>query len=539
MAHDSSRLEQADIIAPLASRKELAALGVILLAALALRLCYLLPLALDPGFDWPDPDHYLMNAKILTANGWEWTFRAVRYEWAGRYFYLPPLYPLFLSLFSVFPKMAAAAQLGQMALGVAAVALVYEMGRLVHSGTAGLLAAAVYALWFPSLITSWFYQETLYVPLLLLAFVLYLRAARPAAFGLAGAAFGLAALTRSMPLYFLPFLLGLELARKRPRAALALALGFVAAVLPYSIILSIHLGEVTVIENHGGIILLAQDPRAEEGADLAATTESLVRSATRGGLRRFTDGLYGSVRSVLHVNGGRLLQSYVVASSESLALAWKMAAHLFGDLPFVLSTLLAPFGLLLARRKDASLLAVLWIVLNLALVSLGGFAGPRLRSPFEPHLMVLGSVAVVSGFRGLGRSRALAAGGISFALLALLAPQVPRSLEGWPDYGIRWQHRPRGWRTEVRGSGGFNFLARTGAVPIEVRARPDAADPGGVEVALSIGRREVERTTLAPGEVLTREFPWPERTLAFVEVNAKGASSGKRREVLVITSRAR
>ena len=90
-------------------------LGAILLGALALRLFYLIPLTLDPRFDWPDPDHYLMGAKILTQDGWDWTFRAVRYEWAGRYFYLPPLYPVFLSLFSVFSNMAVAAQLGQLA----------------------------------------------------------------------------------------------------------------------------------------------------------------------------------------------------------------------------------------------------------------------------------------------------------------------------------------------------------------------------------------------------------------------------------------
>jgi acyl dehydratase len=50
-------------------------LGAILLGALALRLSYLIPLALDPRFDWPDPDHYLMGAKLLTRDGWDWTFR--------------------------------------------------------------------------------------------------------------------------------------------------------------------------------------------------------------------------------------------------------------------------------------------------------------------------------------------------------------------------------------------------------------------------------------------------------------------------------
>jgi hypothetical protein len=519
----------------LASRKDLITLGVVLFAALVLRLAYLLPLAFDPGFDWPDPDHYLMNARILTQDGWDWTFRAVRYEWGGRYFYLPPLYPVFLSFFSVFSNMAVAAQVGQLLLGVAAVGLVFELGRLVHSVRAGLLAASVYALWFPSVITAWFYQETLYIPLLLLSFVLYLRAGTTAAFGLSGAAFGLAALTRSMPLYFLPLLLAVHLILKRGsgfRQAVAVGLGFASVVLPYSVALSMHLGEVTLIENHGGIILLARDARAEDSAGIAATASSLVRSAGRG-VSRFVFRLHGSLRSVLHVNGGRLLQSYIVARDETFAVLFKLAAHVFGDLAFVASMLLAPFGLALAGRRDAALLSALWIALNLSLVALGGFAGPRLRSPFEPFLIVFASVAAVSGFRGLRPRGLLLAGAVSLASAVLLFPQIPRSLDGWPDYGIRWQHRPRGFRTLVHGSAGFNVPARSGLVPLEVRARGDA-DTGDTRVEVFLGRRRVRSEGLTPGEALHLSFPWPKGTLAYVELRATSVETGTPREVLVI-----
>jgi 4-amino-4-deoxy-L-arabinose transferase-like glycosyltransferase len=525
----------------LASRKELATLGLILFAALVLRLSYLVPLALDPRFDWPDPDHYLMGAKILTQNGWDWTFRAVRYEWAGRYFYLPPLYPVFLSLFSVFSNMGAAAQLGQLVLGVAAVGLVYEMGKLVHSVKTGLVAASIYALWFPGVITAWFYQETVYVPLVLLAFVLYLRAGSFPAFGLAGAIFGLAALTRSMPLYFLPLLFASHLMATRGRGlrhSLAIALGFVVIVLPYSVALSIHLGEVTVIENHGGIILLAEDPQSEESASVPATLASLRRSAG-GGFFRFASDLHGSVRSVLHVNGGRLLQSYIVARDESFAVLWKLAAHIFSDLAFVLSMLLAPFGLALARRRDASVLSAIWIALNLSLVALGGFAGPRLRAPFEPHLIVFASVAAVEGFRGLRTRGLVLAGAVSLAAATLLLPQVPRSLSAWPDYGIRWQHRPKGWRTLVRGSAGFNVRVRTGLIPLEVRARRSEGEIADTVVEVRLGRRPVGREVIALGEARQLQYAWPERTIAFVELRASSEDTGKPRELLIITGRPR
>jgi hypothetical protein len=527
---------------PLAPRKEIVVLGFILLAALALRLGYLIPLALDPRFDWPDPDHYLMGANFLTRDGWDWTFRAVRYEFAHRYFYLPPLYPVFLSLFSAFSNMALAAQLGQMVLGVAAVALVYETGRLVHSERAGLLAASIYALWFPGVITSWFYQETLYVPLVLLAFVLYLRAKSFTGFGIAGTVFGLAALTRSMPLYFLPLLLAAHLFFNRGnegrRHPLAIGLGFAAFVLPYSVALSMHLGEVTVIENHGGIILLAGDLEAEESAGILATTSSLLRSGA-GDPVGFVSGLYGSLRSVLHVNGGRLLQTYIVARDQTFAALWKATAHVFGDFAFVTSLLLAPFGLGLATRREASVLAAIWIALNLSLVALGGFAGPRLRAPFEPHLIVFASVAAVGGFRGLRRRGLLLAGAVALASAGVLLPQVPRSLAAWPDYGIRWHHRPKGFRTLVTGSAGFNVRVRSGPVPLEIRARRRQGETGETVVEVRLGGRPASRELLALGEARRLEYPWPENTIAFVELRASSQDTAKPRELLVITHRPR
>ena len=75
-------------------------------------------------------------------------------------------------------------------------------------------------------------------------------------FALAGALFGLAALCRSMPIYFVAAVAVAAVLRDwrgaGPREALALVGGFAALTLPYSVALSIHLGEPTLIENHGG-----------------------------------------------------------------------------------------------------------------------------------------------------------------------------------------------------------------------------------------------------------------------------------------------
>jgi hypothetical protein len=396
----------------------------------------------------------------------------------------------------------------------------------------------VFALWFPNVIATWFYQETLYVPLILLSFVLYLRARTTGGFAFAGGAFGLAALTRSMPLYFMPFLVAVHLFRTRgegSRAVLALVLGFAAAVVPYSAALSSHVGEITAIENHGGILLLVQDMDSGESAGALSTTDSLLRTAGRRGPGAFALDAYGSLRSMLQVNGGRLLQSHVTAGSRSSALFLKLGAHFFGDFPFVACVVLTPFGLALAKRRDASALAALWIGVNLLLVSLGGFAGPRLRAPFEPQLILYGGIAALGGLRRLRAFGFGLGGAFSLAAALLLLPQLPRSLDGWPDYGIRWQRRPRGWRALVRESAGFNVLSRTGTLRLELRGRGSFETEWEVRIA----RQRVGTVTIAPQEIYEIEHPWRKGTIAYVEVRTPNPSSGVPREVLIVTRRPR
>jgi hypothetical protein len=147
--------------------------------------------------------------------------------------------------------------------------------------------------------------------------------------------------------------------------------------------------------------------------------------------------------------------------------------------------------------------------------------------PFEPHLIVFASVAAVEGFRGLRPRGLVLAGAVSLASAALLLPQVPRSLSAWPDYGIDWQHRPKGWRTLVRGSAVFNVRVRSGVLPLEVRARrgaadsPDSPDFEDTRVEVFLGGRSAGEEVLAPGEARKLEYPWPKRTIAYVELRAK------------------
>ena len=159
---------------------------------------------------------------------------------------LPPLYPVFLSLFALFSNCSFAALVGQSILSTLTIPLLYLLGHRLHGPWAGLVASGVYCLWLPNIIAVWVpMQESIYIPLTVLGFVFIARSLEtsgrvPMLF--AGLAFGAAALTRSMPMYFLPAaaVVLLVSAGVRKRAAsqvLFLLLGFCVLTIPYSIAL--------------------------------------------------------------------------------------------------------------------------------------------------------------------------------------------------------------------------------------------------------------------------------------------------------------
>ena len=162
------------------SRPSVLTLALIVLLGFSVRIAYLLHATSQPRYEWVDPDHYKLKGRILARDGegWRWTFDAVRHSsYDQRFYVLPPAYPVFLSLFALFPGYPFSAQVGQIFMSTATVALLFFLGRQLHSERTGLIAAAIYAAWLPNIIAVWStMQEAIYVPILLLAFVLLLRA---------------------------------------------------------------------------------------------------------------------------------------------------------------------------------------------------------------------------------------------------------------------------------------------------------------------------------------------------------------------------
>jgi hypothetical protein len=515
------------------------AVGGLVAMALALRLGWLF-YVLGSDFTWHDADGYLAKgARLVASGGFRWTYDAVAYPWGGRVYALPPLFSLYLAPFASFASYPFNAFVGLAVLNALAIPLVVRLGSRLHSRSTGLVGGLLYACWGSDIVgLGQVRQEPLYLPLVIAAALALVRAWQDRGvqpFALAGALFGVAALCRSMPIYYVAAvavaLVWRDWPRRAgaastpsagPREALALIGGFAALTLPYSLALSIHLGEATLIENHGGILIASR--YLHGGNRLAPPGFGRVAGAIlqefAASPSTFVQVTLDQARSLVPLTGGRYLQDGVFAVSASSATAWKVAAHAFIDAPWLFAIVLAPLGIALARNRPAACLLAGWAVLNLALTALTGFGGSRLRCPFEVHVALLASVVVAGGWP---RSRPLAVGlGVagSMAALLVMVPQIARTAAARANYGPRWTTADGRTVAQVSGTSGANVLAspggldvtlrNSGPLPVRVDMRLDgvevlqasAIEPGTTRVliwrSLPTGLHFVEASSVAP-----------------------------------------
>jgi 4-amino-4-deoxy-L-arabinose transferase-like glycosyltransferase len=457
-------------------------LTLILAGAWGLRSAYLSHVQTKPGFAWADPDGYTRQARSLVGEDgrWRWSWDSVHYEWNHRTWVLPPGYPFVLSWFArdraAFPGNAARFHI---ALGTLLCALLFWIAARIHGPRAGLVASAIGAVWLPQVSGApFFFQEQLYLPLLALAFALaveaWVRESKWLLFAVAGAAFGVAALTRAMPLYFVPvaalaFGLG---SSNRPagwRRAGSFVAGVVLVTLPYVVWVSTAHGQLILIDNHGPIEMDRFAASRTVNTPGVVETVRLLVSQVVGEPWRFAAEKWDMLRGMFQVQGGRWLQYYGDAPTARSAELWKWTAHAGIDLLFVLTTLLAPLGIVLARRTREAVFLALWPPVLVVLSVVASYAGARYRSGFEPHLIVLTSAVLAGGWRRPSKIWL----GLAFCgclgMAALVLPQVPRSLASRAQYGITpWDGTAPGAATVATGAAGLNILPRSGSVTFSI-----------------------------------------------------------------------
>jgi 4-amino-4-deoxy-L-arabinose transferase-like glycosyltransferase len=430
----SSRNQPGEPLAARPARSAWLWAGVALLVAIGIgsRLAYLAWASGQPGFSWIDPDYYL--AKVLAqpdADGPHRLVQAIAYKHRGRLFHLPPLYSIYLFGAGLTPwALARAAAVGHAILFGAGVAAIYAIGANVHSRRAGLIAAAMLVLAPNSLhIAPIFLHEQLYVPLLLMAFAVFTwllagdRANGWWAFG--GAVFGFAILTRSMPLYYLPFAAAgiVWSAGRRPdakRQVAWLALGTAVVTLTYSIWLSAQLGRWVFVENHASISMTAYT-QIIRSAPPSPIDESLALVKALVERPEESLRLFGSfVRSNFRPAAHRWLELYVpslTGTTRTLVFAY---ARVMTDAGFALAVLLAPFGAILARRRLPGTILAIWPPLVVFLTALAAYGGPRYRFPFEVVLYVYFAVVLAGQWHRPSRRDVTVAALTSAVLLPLV-----------------------------------------------------------------------------------------------------------------------
>ena len=408
--------------------------GVVFLAVLGvcLRLAYLAWAAGQPGFDWIDPDYYLAKVAAITdGDAWRWSLQVIEYRHRGRVFHLPPLYSLYLSTAALMPgPLANAAAIGHALLFGAGVVAMYAIGANLHSRRAGVIVAAMMVLAPNSLHTApVFLHEQLYIPLLLTAFAVLawlLTGDRGAGWWAAGGAlFGFAILTRSMPLYYLPFAAAgiVWSAEHRPTATRQvawLALGAAVVTLPYSVWLSTQVGRWIFVEDHAsismtaytGIIRTAPPSPLDEG--LALVTALVERPGAF--LRTFADFFRSNFRPTAH----RWVELYVPSLTGTARALVYAYARVVTDAGFLLAVLLAPFGVVLARHRQASRILAVWPPLVALLTALAAYGGPRYRGAFEGVLYVYFAIVLAGQWRRPSRREMAVAALVCAASLSLV-----------------------------------------------------------------------------------------------------------------------
>jgi 4-amino-4-deoxy-L-arabinose transferase-like glycosyltransferase len=333
----------------------------------------------------------------------------------------PPLYPLLLSgVYALGGHSALDQRSLGLLLGTITLVLVGLLGRRVGGRRLGLTAAFIYAV-YPLMIAvdGDLMSETLYGPLiagiLLTSFAVLDRPAAWRAAGL-GVLIGLAALTRSEALLFIPCLAFPVAYRsrtaRRGRGAIALAAvaGCVVALIPWTIRNENVFGRFVLVSTNDATVLAgANCDRTYHGVNLGGwditcvaprtTTNEAAQAAIwrRDGLNYARDHIT-RVPLVIAMRELRVWDLWQpLRQARNFAEGRLRGVEEAGVLVYYGLMLLAIPGLLAMRRRGDSVLLVLLVpALVVCLSTAIGYGVPRLRHTFEISLVVLAAAGVIA-----------------------------------------------------------------------------------------------------------------------------------------------
>lgn len=395
-------------------------------------MLYTLALGRDDNPESPFGDAFFFHAVAnLIADGhgfshpFYWVAGGVEAASAAH----PPLWPLLLAGFSlVGVEGELAHRLVGCGVGALLVVAIACLARRIGGDRAGVLAAllaAIYPVYLGadgSLMSE--PLATLLVVLALLAAYRFVDRPRWSSGVLLGAAIGAAALTRSenaglLVVLALPLALSTPASLPRTRTVLALALGFVAVVGPWTIRNAITLDAfVPISTNVGSAVAGANCAQAYSGEFIGSWIPACAFAAAtppRDG-RRYREAelarkwfAAGRGYALDHpdrlgpVAAVRVLRTWGVWRPREQATAYEGQNRGFARLAvlaFFPLAAVSAFGAYRLRRARRDLLILLSVPLLVTLTSIAAYGSYRFRHPAEAVLIVLAAVTLAGARRG-------------------------------------------------------------------------------------------------------------------------------------------
>ena len=254
-------------------------IGMALVAALLLRLAFAFLYWVDKPLTHDEREYLALAAGIAEGRGLVYTEPA---EGTAAQFGRAPGYPAFLALIGAGSRTAqgtpAVVKMAQAIAGALTVYLIALSAIRAAGQTAGVVAAWMAAAYPPLVwISAYVLSESLYAALAI-ATALLLQSSIDGsrvwrAYG-AGALCGVAILVRPAMLFFLPLAIVWLLWRRAPRLAVALTIGALMVVTPWSVRNYRTYGRFVLVASEGGVTFwTGNHPLARGEGDLAANPE--------------------------------------------------------------------------------------------------------------------------------------------------------------------------------------------------------------------------------------------------------------------------